>query len=109
MTATAKSCLIVDDDDVLRNRLGLAISARGYDVQTAGNADEALALAATSCPDLAVIDLKMPGMNGLELLTRLREKCATTRVVVLTGWIHHRAPTRWKGTHDLFSFSLICG
>ena len=86
MTATAKSCLIVDDDDVLRNRLGLAISARGYDVQTAGNADEALALVATGCPDLAVIDLKMPGMNGLELLTRLREKCATTRVVVLTGW-----------------------
>jgi len=86
MAVDEKSCLIVDDDDVLRNRLGLAIRARGYDVKTAADGDEALALAAASCPDMAVIDLKMPGMNGLELLTRLREQCATTRIVVLTGF-----------------------
>lgn len=82
----AKSCLIVDDDDVLRTRLASAIKSRGYEVMTAANADEALAIVDTWCPDLAVLDLKMPGMNGLELLTRLREKCATTRCVVLTGW-----------------------
>lgn len=81
-----KRCLIVDDDDILRSRLCMAISARGYDVRTAANGDEALALVAESCPDMAVIDLKMPGMNGLELLTRLREQCASMRVVVLTGW-----------------------
>ena len=86
MVSAGKYCLIVDDDEILRSRLRIAISARGYDVQTAANGDEALALAAESCPDMAVVDLKMPGLNGLELLTRLREQCANTRVVVLTGW-----------------------
>jgi len=86
MCVTDKSCLIVDDDEVLRTRLGLAIQARGYEVRTASDGDEALALAADACPHMAIIDLKMPGMNGLELLTRLREQCAATRVVVLTGW-----------------------
>lgn len=86
MSDAGKSCLIVDDDDVLRNRLGIAIRARGYDVRTASNGEEALALVAVSCPDMAVIDLKMPGMNGLELLTELRKQCAAIRIVVLTGW-----------------------
>jgi two-component system response regulator RegA len=84
--ADVKSCLIVDDDEVLRTRLALAISSRGYEVMTAGTAAEALELVASTCPDMAVVDLKMPGMNGLELLTRLREQCAAMRVVVLTGW-----------------------
>lgn len=86
MSDAEKSCLIVDDDDVLRNRLGMAIRARGYDVRTASNGAEALALVAASCPQIAVIDLKMPGMNGLELLTELRKQCAAIRIVVLTGW-----------------------
>ncbi|AMV18698.1 response regulator transcription factor [Planctomyces sp. SH-PL14] len=86
MAVEAKSCLIVDDDEVLRTRLGRAIEARGYQVMTAADGDAALAIAASACPDMAIIDLKMPGMNGLELLTRLREQCATTRVVVLTGF-----------------------
>ncbi|WP_373651050.1 response regulator transcription factor [Schlesneria sp. DSM 10557] len=85
-TMKAKSCLIADDDDILRTRLATAISSRGYDVLSAGNAEEALAHIVASCPDIAVIDIKMPGMNGLELLTRMREKCAKTRVVILTGW-----------------------
>jgi two-component system response regulator RegA len=86
MYPAVKSCLIVDDDDVLRMRLGMAIRARGYNVQTASDGEEALALTATWHPDMAVIDLKMPGMNGLELLTQLRKQCAAIQVVVLTGW-----------------------
>lgn len=86
MYPAAKSCLIVDDDDILRTRLGMAISARGFEVRTASNGEEALALAATWRPDLAVIDYKMPGMTGLELLTALRKECAAIQVVVLTGW-----------------------
>lgn len=86
MSPAAKSCLIVDDDDMLRTRLGMAIRDRGYVVQTASNGEEALALAATWQPDMAVVDLKMPGMSGLELLTELRKHCAAIQVVVLTGW-----------------------
>lgn len=82
----AESCLIVDDDEVLRTHLGRAVAARGLRVTTAANGEEALASLADGCPDLAVIDLRMPGMNGLELLTQLRERCENIRVVVLTGF-----------------------
>ena len=67
------SLLLVDDDEVLRERLAQAIRARGYEVKTAGNAAEALREVAIESPEMAVLDLKMPGMSGLELLRELRQ------------------------------------
>lgn len=78
--------LLVDDDDVFRTRLARALGDRGYEVRTAGNFDEACALAAQDSPELAVVDLRMPGRSGLELVKELRALDATTRVVVLTGY-----------------------
>ncbi|QDU41169.1 Photosynthetic apparatus regulatory protein RegA [Maioricimonas rarisocia] len=82
----AETCLIVDDDELLRTHLGRAIEARGFRVTTAESGEQALQLVEEECPDRAIIDLRMPGMGGLELLERLREKCPTIRVVVLTGF-----------------------
>ena len=67
------SLLVVDDDDVFRERLGRAIAGRGYSVRTAGSADEAVALATQAPPQFAVLDLRMPGDDGLVVLRRLRE------------------------------------
>ncbi|MBP1773904.1 MAG: two component transcriptional regulator, Fis family [Holophagaceae bacterium] len=80
------SLLLVDDDVIYRERLGKALAARGYDVRTAANASEALALAQADSPELAVLDLRMPGESGLELLRRLRALDPTTRVLMLTGY-----------------------
>lgn len=85
-TAQAPSLLIVDDDDVLRGRLARAFQQRGYDVRTAANYDEAMKLAGEDSPEMAVVDLRMPGRSGLELLRDLRGLDPTTRVVVLTGY-----------------------
>jgi two-component system response regulator RegA len=54
--------LLVDDDEILRERLAQAIRARGYEVKTAGSAEEALREVAKESPEMAVLDLKMPGI-----------------------------------------------
>jgi two-component system response regulator RegA len=83
---TLPSILLVDDDEVLRERLATAIRSRGYEVRTAGSADEALREVAKDSPEMAVLDLKMPGGSGLELLKELRRVDPHTRVLMLTGY-----------------------
>jgi two-component system response regulator RegA len=78
--------LLVDDDATLRERLATALRERGFEVRTAGDYDQALALARAESPELAVVDLRMPGPSGLELLRDLKELDPETRIVVLTGY-----------------------
>ncbi len=83
---TLPSILLVDDDEVLRERLAQAIRARGFEVRTAGSAEEALREVTRESPEMAVLDLKMPGMSGLDLLKELRTQDPSTRVLMLTGY-----------------------
>jgi two-component system, response regulator RegA len=78
--------LLVDDDERLRDSLARALTKRGYAVRCAGNYDEALAIAQAASPEFAVVDLRMPGPSGLELLRALKELDPETRIVVLTGY-----------------------
>ena len=78
--------LIVDDDDILRERLARAFRDRGFEVRTASNYDEAMISATSESPEMAVIDFRMPGKNGLELAKELRAIDQHTRIVVLTGY-----------------------
>lgn len=80
------SILIVDDDAPLRDRLARAFRARGFDARTAADYDEAMRLAREESPEMAIVDLKMPGRSGLELVRDLVAIDAETRVVVLTGY-----------------------
>jgi two-component system response regulator RegA len=86
MAESRPSLLLVDDDAVYRERLARAISARGYEVRTAADADAAAAQAEADSPEYAVLDLRMPGESGLDLLRRLRAIDPTTRVLMLTGY-----------------------
>ena len=81
-----KTLLLVDDDEMLRERMGRALRARDFDVIEAGSYDEAVEKIANLKPDRAVLDLKMPGGSGLVLLKLLRERSPNTRVVMLTGY-----------------------
>ena len=80
------SILVVDDDDLFRDRLSRALRDRGHEVRAAKNADEAIDLARADSPEYAVVDLKMPGRSGLELVKELRAVDAATTIVVLTGY-----------------------
>src|SRR5512144_598013 len=87
MTSEHKpAILIVDDDETYRNRLARAFVDRGYDVRCAHDYDSALALATIESPEFAVVDLKMPGKSGLELIKALCEIDPATKTVVLTGY-----------------------
>jgi DNA-binding NtrC family response regulator len=77
--------LIVDDDQEFRETLCSRFSRHGFQVQSAGNGEEALALAARRNFDVAIFDMMMPGMSGLELLKRFKTDHADCEVVLLTG------------------------
>lgn len=78
--------LLVDDDELLRERLARAFRDRGYPTSTAADYDQALAVFDEDPTDLAVLDLKLPGRNGLELLAALKERAPDLSVVMLSGY-----------------------
>ena len=92
MSATqelAHSILLVDDDDVFRERLARAFEKRGFEVHQAGSLDDAMALARREMPELALVDLRLPGgatASGLDVVKALHELDAATNIVVLTGY-----------------------
>jgi two-component system, OmpR family, response regulator ResD len=76
--------LIVDDEPMVRDVLTRYLEHEGFTVRTAEDGPEALELAASAAPDLVVLDLMLPGLDGLEVLRRLRER-GPTPVVLLTA------------------------
>jgi two-component system response regulator RegA len=83
---TGHSLLLVDDDATFRERLARAFRDRGLEVRTAGDYDSAVAEARGDSPELAVVDLKMPGRSGLDLVRELHAIDPMTKIVVLTGY-----------------------
>ncbi len=82
----APSILVVDDDDTFRERLVKALRTRGFDARGAASPAEALQSAREDSPELAVVDLRMPTGNGLEVVDGLRQIDPETKIVVLTGY-----------------------
>ncbi len=80
------SILIVDDDEIFRQRLTQAFNRRGWEARGAASYAAAMALATEESPEHAVVDLKMSGPSGLELVRDLHALDPTTRIVVLTGY-----------------------
>lgn len=78
--------LVVDDDEVFRQRLCKALTRRGWDVHAATNGEEALAFADEAVVDLVLVDMRMPGMGGLDVVERLRAVDAAMKIMVLTGY-----------------------
>ena len=81
---TLAVCLLDDDPSVLRATSRLLDSV-GWKVNAFTDPTKFLEHAATHCPDIAIVDILMPEMNGLEVQTRLRSISPSTRVIVLTA------------------------
>jgi DNA-binding response OmpR family regulator len=75
--------LVVDDEPQIRRALSVNLRARGYDVDTAASGEEALRQAAAQVPDLVVLDLGLPGIDGVEVIRGLRG-WTTVPIVVLS-------------------------
>ena len=78
--------LVVDDDEVFRNRLCRAFSERNWAADAVSNEDDALKYARDRSPDLVLVDLRMPGMGGLDLVQELRAVDSSMKIVMLTGY-----------------------
>jgi DNA-binding response OmpR family regulator len=74
--AAKRSLLLVDDDPMLLALLSTVLRDAGYETLQAGSAEEAFPLAAQEDPDLALLDVNLPGMSGLELAAHLRTETA---------------------------------
>jgi two-component system response regulator MprA len=77
--------LVVDDDAPIRRMLDRTLSAEGYAVETAADGGEALAAVERSAPDLVVLDVGLPGVDGLAVSRRLRAKGLAVPVLLLTA------------------------
>lgn len=80
------SILLVDDELFFRERLGRAFEKRGYEVYLAENYDQAVDIVTRQRPEMAVVDLRMPGKSGLELIRDVRDMHPDMRIVILTGY-----------------------
>ncbi|MFV0442990.1 MAG: sigma-54-dependent transcriptional regulator [Planctomycetaceae bacterium] len=77
--------LIVEDDDGFRETAAAWMKRKGYQVQAASNGQEALSLCDQRHFDVAVVDMNMPGLNGLDVLQQIRQRGLETEVIILTG------------------------
>lgn len=84
--ATKSSILVVDDEDALRTVLSSELVNEGYEVSTAADGDEAVGELGKAEFDLVLLDIKMPRMNGFEVLKHIKQNHEQTKVVMLTGF-----------------------
>lgn len=85
MSPVTERVLIVEDDSGVRRMLERSLGAEGFEVTTAADGGAALASAEVTAPDLVVLDVAMPGMDGFEVCRHLRAKGLTGGVLMLTA------------------------
>ena len=77
--------LLADDEEGIRKVLGISLTDSGYDVITAENGEEALEIFRRVQPSIVLTDIKMPGMDGIELLQKIKQEDPDTEVIMITG------------------------
>src|ERR1039457_1877686 len=78
--------LIVDDELSMREFLSILVEREGYEAVVAAHAEQALELLETSLFDLVISDVQMPGLNGIELLGRIKARTPETAVLMMTAF-----------------------
>jgi len=77
--------LLIDDEESIIRVLSISLKSDGYDVATASNGEEGIKLFRKESPDIVLTDIKMPGMDGIEVLKRVKKLNPDTEVIVVTG------------------------
>lgn len=82
---TANKILLVDDEEIIVRLLSMSLRSDGYEIVTANSGQEGLDVFQAEAPDIVVTDIKMPGMDGLELLKKIKEIDSEKEVIIVTG------------------------
>jgi DNA-binding NtrC family response regulator len=85
-SSNSYSILIVDDEPLIRKSLYEALKIMGYDAHTAASGEEAVSLLKNRAFDIAITDMKLPKMDGLELLSFIKKQSPDTEVILITGY-----------------------
>lgn len=94
--------LVVDDVSTIREFIKYYFEDIGYTVLSAGTAEEALPIIKEKNPEILILDMHLPGMNGLELLRQVRQFNATVKVIMVSGSnIDFKSDTRFKNLNIL--------
>jgi two-component system response regulator HydG len=101
----ALSFLVVDDDEAHRVTLQRHIASMGHRVTAASSGEDALNRFAAASPDIVLSDIKMPGLDGFDLLRRLKASSPSTDVILLTGYASMQAAIE-AIRHGAFDFLL---
>ncbi len=91
VTGNPQNILVVDDEPHMGSILRRILEAGGYRVTTASDGKTALELIKENKPDVVLLDLMMPGMNGREVCRRVRDIAPTTRIIYFTGKVEFDA------------------
>jgi excisionase family DNA binding protein len=83
--------LVVDDDARLREFVRVSLEGEGYSVAEAGSAEEALAAIEDQAPDLVLLDVVMPGVDGWQMLQRMQERHGSIPVIMFSGKVDERS------------------
>ena len=102
MEIAKASILVADDEESLRAGLSSVLENAGYEVTIARDGDEAMAAVRAKRFDLALLDIKMPKADGLQVLRFIKEKVPGTRVMMLTGYadLRHAIEPKKNGADD---------
>ena len=98
----SEKILVADDEQEIRNLLDHFLKGQGYEVVLASDGNQALKLAAEENPQVIILDIKMPGLDGLEVCKRLKEKEQTKLipVIVITGFEDNKMAALNLGADD---------
>lgn len=86
MSSRAPNIIIIDDDQALHRVFTRILQKEGYTVETAETGSQALAKIKNNTFDVALIDVKLPDINGLDLLPKLKETAPSMVTIVITGY-----------------------
>lgn len=103
--AEKKKILVVDDEDALRTVLSGELAGEGYEVETAADGDEAINVVQARTFDLVLLDIKMPKVDGFEVLKFLKSKYPNIKVIMLTGFadLKNAIESKKLGAEDFVS------
>jgi two-component system, NtrC family, response regulator HydG len=104
-----KHILIVDDEPLVRSSLGELLTISGYSVSTAASGKEALGMLKNYSADIVITDMKMPEMNGIQLLKKIRSSHPGTAVIVISGYgsIENAVEAMKEGAYDYVTKPIV--